>query len=188
MRGETFFAREADEAGGGAFQRTARIIVKAFGHGHQKQRLAVRGALALRIERVGDHHVGVAAEIVIAADLAVVHEAPPAMGEGVAVVAAGGGAGRGADVGEEQRRLHLCGQAAQVRVGPRGQHVAVKARFGALAIPRDAKAVGVDCGMALGGTVALVDQRMSGAADDLLKEDRRAGVGRPAAHQAALFW
>ena len=86
---------------------------------------------------------------------------------------------------KEQMRLDLSRQTFQVRVGPSGQNIAEEAGFGLVAIPGDAEAVSVDRRVALGGAMALVDQRVTWAADDLLQEDRRAGVSGPTAHQRA---
>src|SRR5690606_31778301 len=62
------------------------------------------------------------------------------------------------------------------------QDVAEKPRLLPLAVPGQAEAVGVDRRLRFRRAVALVDERMTRPAHDLLEEDRLARVGGPTAH------
>ena len=166
----------------GPFHRARGIGRQPLAQRGKKQRLAVGRALAVGVKIVGDQRLGRAPPAVIAAELAVVHEGPAPDREGMAIVAAGRGPGRGTDMGHEQARLHRRGQAAKVRVGPGGQHVAVKPRIVAVAVPGKAEAVRVHRRVAADRGLALPHQRMRRQADDILEIDRLTDVSRPATH------
>lgn len=122
------------------------------------------------------------ADLLEAADLAVVHERPGAGDEGVAVHAAGGAAGRGAHMGQEQPGFYLTAKALQIGIRPSRQDVAVKAGLRPVAIPGHAKAIGIGRRFRFLRTMALNDQRMWRCGDDVFQEDRIAKIGGPSAH------
>jgi hypothetical protein len=76
-------------------------------------------------------------------DIAVVHEQPAAVAEGVAVGLLHGAADRRADVGEEQRGADVVGELAQVVVVPGRLGAVEDAWGGGSAVPADAEAVPV---------------------------------------------
>ncbi len=188
--GETDMRCDAGQPGrvGDAAHRAADCRVRVAGeplvHHQQEQQLRIGRALPLGIERVGQAVFQPAADRLEAADLAIVHEAPAAADKGVAVAAAGGAAGRGAHMRQEQARPHLPAQIAQVGVRPGRQDVAVKPRLRPLAVPGHPEAVAIGGRLGFAGMVALCDQRMAGRGDDVFQENRLAEIGGPAAHQA----
>ena len=94
---------------GGQYTHAAAWSIMGFaalGQGDKEQCLAVRGAFAVRVQAFRDHHVGIAAEVAVAADLAVVHEEVGAVAERVAVLARDA-AGRGGGLRPRHARV-LC--------------------------------------------------------------------------------
>ncbi len=124
---------------------------------------------------------------IIAAKLPVMHEAPFADHKGMAIVAAGRGAGRRPHMSHEQMRFHRRSQTVQIRIGPGWHHVPIKPRLIPVAVPGDTETIRIDRGGAACRAVALPDQRMSRPADDVFQIDRPAQIGRPATHFLSLF-
>ena len=83
---------------------------------------------------------------------------------------------------QETARADLVRQAAQVRIGPGGQHIVIEPRYLALAIPGQAEPVAIGLGLGLHGVQALTHQRLLRGRDDLFQVDRLADIGGPAAH------
>ena len=132
--------------------------------------------------RDGQHHV--APQHVHVVDEPVVHEQPAAHAKRVAVGLLHGRARRGADVGEEERRLDVGRQVLQVRVVPGRRDAAIAAglRPVRLAVPADPEAVPVGGLEAHAGVQGLVDQAVLRLVEELADRERLAEVGVPAAH------
>jgi len=158
------------------------IVVQAARQHQQEEDLAVRRALALRIEVVGDQPFQRPPDHRVLADLAVVHEEPAAVREGVAIGPAGCRPGGGADMSEEHRRRDVARQRAQVAVVPGRQDLVIGAGFGPRAVPAHAEAVAVGRDLAFLGVQALLDQRMVGRVQKVFHVDRGAAIGQPTAH------
>ena len=187
MRCRALLARQGLHPGSGPFQRAFGVVLQPLAQSHQKQGLAVGRALAVGVKRVRDHHLGIAAEVVIAADLAVVHEGPAPDRERMAVVAAGGCAGRGADMGKEKVRFHL--PVIEARFGSDQAGRMSRKRPGSRCSPYQAspEPVRIDRRLAFARAMALLDQRMARTADDFLKKDRLPDIGGPSAHGLSPF-
>src|SRR5690606_8631138 len=140
---------------------------------HQQEKgLRFGCAVEFRIERVGKAFFEPAADALETADLAVMHERPAARNEGMAIVAAGRAAGRGAHMREEQAGPYLSAQAPEIAVGPGRKNVAIAARLRPLAIPGKAETVAIGGRLGLQRLVALRNQGMAGCRYDVFQEDR----------------
>src|SRR5215210_2939734 len=123
------------------------------------------------------------------ADEAIVDPQPVAVTEGVAVGLLHRGARRGADVGQEQRRVDVASDLAEVAVVPGGlDAVENGGSFDVRGVPADAEAVAVRGIDAHAGVAALVYQGVRGLVEQPLDEDGRSRVGEPAAHHLLLSW
>jgi hypothetical protein len=79
-------------------------------------------------------------------------------------------------------RPDVAREMAEIFVGPGGTDLTIDAGLALLAIPAEAEAVAVQ---AIGGFLslpALLDQRMDGGCNVLLKSNRLSAIGNPAAH------
>jgi hypothetical protein len=121
-----------------------------------------------------------------AVDEAVVHEQPPAMAERVAVGLLDGRPDRRADVREEQVRLNVTCELAQVLVIPGRLDAAEDPGGRGGVVPADAEAVAVGRLGSEPGVQALVDQGMDRGVEHPGEQDGRAGVSEPAAHAPLL--
>src|SRR5215207_7936031 len=95
---------------------------------------------------------------------------------------------RGADVSEEQGRLDVRGEIAQVGVAPRRRDAPV-AGWGAavaVAVPAEAEAVPVGRLHAHTRVKALVDETVLGAKEQFIDQHGLTEIGVPAAHQRLL--
>jgi hypothetical protein len=98
-------------------------------------------ALDTRIQRRIDGEHEIALESVEFVDVAVVHEEPAAMTEGVAIRLLHSAADRRSDMGEEVRRADVVGELVQVLVVPGRLGAVEDAGSGRSAVPADAEAV-----------------------------------------------
>jgi hypothetical protein len=140
--------------------------------------------MALRVKLVRDQSLDLAAQPAPIADEAVVHEQPLATSKGMAIDAGDRRAGRGTDMGEEQVRLQVPAQVAQVLVRPGRPDLAIEARLGVIAaVPAKAEAVAVDAGGRLKGVDTLRNQRMRRLGDVVLERSHLSAICNPAAHK-----
>ena len=95
------------------------VVLEAEGEREVEQHFGVGLALDLRIQRGVDGEYQVAFDRRELVDVAVVHEQPVIVAEGVTVGLLHGAADRRADVGEEQRGADVAGELTQVLVVPR---------------------------------------------------------------------
>src|SRR4029079_15324010 len=95
------------------------------------------------VEFVRDQLLDAAADQRPVADLSIVHEHPAAGPEGMAIRPGGRRAGRGADMGKEQRRADVPVKMLQVLVGPGRAHLTIEAGLVALDVPADGEASAV---------------------------------------------
>src|SRR5919107_4278467 len=118
---------------------------------------------------------------------AVVNPQPRAVAEGMAVGLLDCRARGGSDVGEEQRRVYVARDLAEVAVVPGRLDTSEDGRDLAIrVIPSDPEAVAV-CGIdAQASMAALVDEGVLRFVEQLLDEDGRARAGEPAAHLLLL--
>lgn len=164
-----------------------RISRHPMPEGDQEDRLAFGRAEALRIKMLGDHRVQTLAEPIVPARLTVMHEAPPAMAERVAIVARCLRPGRGAYMRHEKARLRVMGKLFQIGIGPCGAGILVETGHCALGrIPGQPEPVRIDRSLADQRIAALLDQRLFLLDHQLLKIARRARPGEEPAHQAAV--
>ena len=180
---DTGAARGFQHTAGGARDRTLRISGQAFVEHQQKKEFGIGGALALVENGIGERVLQRAADLLEAADLAIVHERPAAGDEGMAVHPAGGSTGRGAHMSEEQAGIDLPAEAFQIGIGPGRQDVAIETGLRPVAIPGEAEAVAIGRRLGLLGAVTLGDQRVAGRGNDVFEEDRFTEIGRPPAHR-----
>ena len=96
-------------------------------------------------------------------------------------------ADRGAHVREEQRRLDVGGELAQVRVAPRGRDGVVDARAVAGAVPAQAEAVAVGRLGAHARVQALVDDPVLRLEQQLVDQHRLSEPSHPATHGSAPY-
>lgn len=178
-------ALHRDDAGSGTRGRAERIVSQSLFDHQKEEQFRICGAFDLVVELVAETGFELAADSLEIADLAIMHERPAAIDEGVAIDPAGRPAGRGAHMGKKKTRPDLPAQAFQVRIGPGRQDIAKEAGFRALAISGKAETVGVGGRLCLGGAVALGNERVAGRRDDVLKEDRFADIGSPTTHALA---
>jgi len=80
------------------------------------------------------------------------------------------------------------GKLAQVPVVPRGFGASVQGWNVAFPVPADAEAVTVCRLHSELGVKALVDQRVSGLVEQVVKQDRASRVCEPTAHDRSLLW
>ena len=97
-------------------------------------------------------------------------------------------AGRGADMGEEQMRLQMPAQVAEVLVRPGRPDLAIKPRLRMLAVPAQAEAVAVDAGGRFERLNALRDQRMRRLGHVVFERGGFPAIGDPAAHMIAFAY
>jgi hypothetical protein len=106
-------------------------------------------------------------------DIAVVHEQPAAVAEGVAVGLLHGAADRRPDMGEEQGGADMAGELAQVLIVPGRLGAVEDARGVGSAVPADAEPVSVSGLGTEPRMQALSDKRIGPLVERLLDEDRR---------------
>src|SRR5215216_5423768 len=149
-----------------------RIIFQAESERQVEQHLRIGRSLHVRIQRLVHGEREIALYEVEVAYEAVVNPQPLAVTEGVAVGLLDSRARGGSDVGEEQRRVYVARDLAQVSVVP--GRLDASEDGGALAIrviPSDPEAVAV-CGIdAQASMAALVDEGVLRLVEQLLDED-----------------
>jgi hypothetical protein len=169
---------EPDRACDGA----GRVALQAERHGEVEDHLRVRRPFDQRIELRVDLQDEIALHLRPAAHDAVVAPQPVVVSERVTVRLLHRGARRRADVGEEEMRLDVTGDLAQVAIVPRRLDASEHTRA-VRAVPADAEAVAVRGLGTHARREALLDQRMLRAVQHLVHLDRLSVVREPAAHQ-----
>ena len=148
--------------------------------------LGVRRALDVGEQAGIDGQHEVAADGMKAAEVAVVDEQPAAMPERMAVGLLHRRPDRRAHVGEEERRLDVRRDLAQVRVAPGGRDAGVQGRAFAGAVPAEAEAVAVGGLRAQPGVQALIHDPVMGLEEQLVDQQRLPEPRHPAAHRMLL--
>ena len=123
-----------------------RVVHQAERQREVEQHLGVGLALDLGVQGRVDGEYQVAFDRGELVDVAVVHEQPTVVTEGVAVGLLHGAADRRADVGKEQRGADVAGKLSQIAVVPRRFDAVEDARGVGGAVPADAEPVTV-CGL-----------------------------------------
>ncbi|QTK81477.1 Hypothetical protein AT6N2_L0571 [Agrobacterium tumefaciens] len=162
--------------------RADGIGFKAEPRGNQKNGFAVAGAAPVCIEVVWNEGIDVAPDLLIAADLAVMHEQILAMGERVAIGAGNFARCGGAHMRHEHARAKLVAKRRQIGIRPGRSRVAKDAGRSALAIPAEAAAIAVHNGFGLSRGHGLADQRCFGLDQKAVEPDRFTGISKEAAH------
>jgi hypothetical protein len=137
-----------------------RVVLEPERQRQIEQDLRVGRASDLLVEVRVDSEDEVALHKVELADGAVVHEEPAAVPERVAVRLLDRAPDRRADVREDERRVDMAGNLAQVPVVPGGLDAVEHARCGSVVIPADPEPVAVGRLGTEPRVKALVDQRM----------------------------
>src|SRR5829696_4343128 len=154
--------------------RSGRILFQTERQCQVEEHLGIGRSLNIRIQRLVYGQREIALYEMEVPDEAVVDPQPIAVTEGVAVGLLYGGAGGGADVGQEQRRVHVAGDLSEVAVVPgRLDTPEDGGGFDCGGVPADAEAVAV-CGIhAHAGVSGLVYEGVLGFVEQLLDEDGR---------------
>ncbi len=145
----------------------------------------IRRARAGSEKLVVEHGFQAAAQPLEIGDLAVVHERPVAMHEGMAIVPPRAAAGRCADMGEKERRADLPREALQVAIRPGRQDVAVTAGLRPLSIPGNSEAIAIGLRLGARGAVGLFYEGMGRRRNQLLQIEGISAIGCPATHDSS---
>jgi hypothetical protein len=144
--------------------------------------LGVGRALDLRVEGRVDGEDEIPLDRRELPDEAVVHPEPAAVAEGMAVRLLDRAAGRGSDMGEDERRDDVAGQILQVPVVPGRLDAVEHQGHLAVPVPADPEPIAVRRGRTEPRVEALVDQGVGGLEEQLLERHRRPRVREPSAH------
>jgi hypothetical protein len=178
-------ARRLDQADR-ALDGAGRVVLQPEGQRQEEQQLGVCRSFDLGVEVGVDRQREVTLDRGEVPEEPVVHPQPAAAPEGMAVRLLDRGAAGGADVREDQPGGHVRGQLTQVAVVPGGFGAVEDAGRRRGAVPADAEAVPVGGLRPQRRVEALHDQRVLGLVQQLVEQDRIAGVGEPAAHRGLL--
>src|SRR6516165_11093979 len=128
-----------------------------------------------------------AAPAVPIAKKTVVHKQPFSAGERMTIGARNCGAGCSANMGEEQVRLQMTAQVAQILIGPGRPDLTIQSGFGMLAVPAESESIAIDAGCRFHRVNALRNQGMSGLGNVVFERRRFTAIRDPAAHGEAFL-
>jgi hypothetical protein len=169
-----------------AGNRGGRILVETKRQPEEEENLRVGRALDERIEPRIDREHEVALHLQPIRNNAVVRPQPLAVAERVAVRLLHRRSRRRADVGDEEVRLDVAGELAQVAVVP-GRFHALEGARAVPAVPADPEAVPVRRLRAHARLQALLDQGVLRPIEDLVHQNRLSGIRKPTTHDPSPF-
>jgi hypothetical protein len=167
-------------------ERADRVLVEAERQRELEDHLGVRRPLDVGEQLRVDAEHEIAPDLLQVGDESVVHEEPPAVPERVAVRLLDRRADGGTNVREEQRRLDVTRELAQVRVRPRRRDAAVDPRTVTGAVPAQTEPVAVRGLRAQPRVQALVDDPVLGLEEQLVHEHVLTQPRHPAAHVVSI--
>ena len=168
-------------------QAAQGIVLQSEGQRQVEERLGVRRPRDAVEQGRLDRHQQLAPHRLEAREHAVVDEQPLAVAKRMAVALLHRRAGRRADMGEEQRRLHVGGEVAQIDVAPRRGDASVPGGAGAVCpVPAQPEPVAVGGLHPHPGVEALVDQAVRRLEQELVEHQGLTEVGIPTAHGAIV--
>ena len=163
-----------------------RIVFETERHGEVEEHLRVGRSLDQRVQRRIDREREIALDGEPVVDQPVVHPEPLAVAERMAVRLLHRRPRRGADVREEEVRLDMAGELAQVAVVPGRLHALEDPRLAGDRVPADAESIPVRRLGSHARAEALLDQGVLRPEQDLVHPDGLPVVREPAAHEAIL--
>src|SRR5215813_9016364 len=129
-----------------------------------------------------------AAPAIPIAEKSVVHKQPFSAGKRMTIRARNCGAGCSANMSEEQVRLQMTAQVAQIFIGPGWPDLTIQSGFGVLAVPAESESIAIDAGGRFHRVNTLRNQGMSRLGDVVFERRRFTAIGDPATHGTAFCY